>query len=257
MKRIAILTVATAILTAMIGTARADSCEDYTTTYERTNGIPAGLLTAIAHVESGRADAAGAVRAWPWTVTSPEGDVKHATKWDAITAVQDLRRRGITNIDVGCMQVNLRHHPNAFRNLNVAFDPEANVAYGANYLMQQYRRTGDWRLAAAHYHSTNPEHAGPYAERVENLWRLARADARFYGFDDVRVADAAADNDWATWRNYPYWADPHWTGGRFDRRWHDFRVSRPIRWYGNRAAAPAGANDHAGPWRPVGTSRFN
>ena len=93
--------------------------------------------------------------------------------------------------------------------------------------------------------------------KVEELWRQARADARFYGHDDVQLADSN------TGRADPYWwADPHWTANaaadrpywrRWSHRWH-----RPIRWYGGRTAATsAGTNDHVGPWRPVGTSRFN
>ena len=257
MKRIGILTAATAILLALAGVARAESCENFFADYERANGIPSQLLTAIARAESGRADPdTGTVHAWPWTVTSPEGDIKYATKWEAVDAVRDLQRRGVTNIDVGCMQINLHHHGRAFRNLNHAFDPESNVAYAAHFLTQQYRRTGDWRTAVAYYHSTTPKFYKPYVAKVEELWRQARADARFYGHDDVQLADSN------TGRADPYWwADPHWTANaaadrpywrRWSHRWH-----RPIRWYGDRTATSAGTNDHVGPWRPVGTSRFN
>lgn len=91
MKRI-ILAAAVAISTAGFGGyAVADTCENQTAYQERALGIPAHLLTAIARAESGRYDqATGQVRAWPWTVTSPEGDVKYATKWEAIDAVVAL-----------------------------------------------------------------------------------------------------------------------------------------------------------------------
>ena len=277
-KQFGILTAATAILLTMIGTARADSCENFTAQYERANGIPAHLLTAMARAESGRYDPdGGGIRAWPWAVTSPEGDIKYATKRDAVDAVKDLKSRGVTNIDVGCMQINVHHHPEAFRNLNHAFDPEANVAYAAHYLKQQYGRTADWRMAVAYYHSTNPTHYGPYAAKVEGLWVQARADARFYGQDDIQLADSngdwASDADWLVYRNYPYWADPHWTPDqaaiadrprwwRGSYRWGSYRWGRPIRWYGDRTATSAGADDYvgtwrAGPWRAVGTNRFN
>ena len=49
-------------------------------------------------------------------------------------AVRKLQRRGVRNIDVGCMQVNLRYHPKAFKSLGQAFDPRANAAYAAGFL---------------------------------------------------------------------------------------------------------------------------
>jgi hypothetical protein len=56
------------------------------------------------------------------------------TKAKAIAHVRELQARGVRNIDVGCMQINLRHHPNAFPDLETAFDPEMNTAYAAQFL---------------------------------------------------------------------------------------------------------------------------
>jgi hypothetical protein len=70
-------------------------------------------------------------------------------------------------IDVGCMQVNLQFHPNAFRSLEEAFDPTANVAYAAGFLQQLGAETnGDWNLATGFYHSHTPELAAAYRNRV-------------------------------------------------------------------------------------------
>jgi hypothetical protein len=41
---------------------------------------------------------------------------------------------GITSLDVGCLQVNLAQHPDAFSTLAAAFDPVANADYGAAFL---------------------------------------------------------------------------------------------------------------------------
>ena len=75
--------------------------------------------------ESGRWDAeAQASFAWPWTVTA-EGRGRYLpSKAEALAEVRQLRARGLTNIDVGCMQVNLFYHPDAFDDLNQAFDPD-------------------------------------------------------------------------------------------------------------------------------------
>lgn len=269
MKRITLAAAATVLALGFGNSALAGVCEDQTVYQERANGIPAHLLTAIARVESGRYDAAtGKVQAWPWTVTSPEGDVKYETKWQAIEAVNDLQRRGVTNIDVGCMQINLGHHPNAFTSLNVAFEPAYNVAYAAGLLLSHYRSSGDWRLAAAHYHSTDPDVYGRYLAKVEDVWDQMRADAGYAAWVDdgtdgrahawavaqARV-DARPTTGWWAWRGNRWtWTTRHAWTRRVDPG-HPWTPDQPA-WYGDRVyhILPFPA---AGTWRPVGTTRFN
>ncbi|MDZ7712446.1 MAG: hypothetical protein U5L06_04740 [Rhodovibrio sp.] len=57
------------------------------------------------------------------------------SKAAAIAEVRDLQARGVSNIDVGCMQVNLHWHGDAFESLEQAFDPAYNVAYAAAFLL--------------------------------------------------------------------------------------------------------------------------
>ena len=86
---------------------------------ERVHEIPVDLLNSISAVEADR---------WPWTV-SANGKGKYlADKAAAIAEVQRLKARGIKSIDVGCMQVNLQHHPDAFTSLDEALEPSSNVA---------------------------------------------------------------------------------------------------------------------------------
>src|SRR5499426_259552 len=110
-------------------------CAKATNRIERQEGIPRQLLRAISKAESGRYhEGKQIVMAWPWTVMA-EGRGRYLdTKEAAIAEVEGLRARGVKNIDVGCMQVNLYYHPDAFSDLNQAFDPVANVAYAASYL---------------------------------------------------------------------------------------------------------------------------
>ena len=70
--------------------------------------------------------------------------------------MEELRRDCHRNIDVGCVQVNLMHHPAAFADLGQAFDPSANVAYGAWLLATLRDATGSWERAVALYHSARP-----------------------------------------------------------------------------------------------------
>ncbi len=139
---------------------------------ERRGDLPAGLLSAIGQLESGRRDPRTGLRvAWPWTINVQGQGHYFATKADAVGAVRRLLAEGIGLIDVGCMQVNLYHHPTAFRSLDDAFDPAANVAYSAQFLQSLYKSQGSWNRAVAAYHSLTPELGGAYLSRVQAIWR--------------------------------------------------------------------------------------
>jgi hypothetical protein len=133
---------------------------------ERHSGLPAGLLGAIAKVETGRRAPDGSVQPWPWSFNAA-GDGRYiASKAEAMQEVRGLQARGIRSIDIGCMQVNLLHHPNAFADLEAGFDPATNVAYAVRYLRELQARTGDWNQAVALYHSATPERGLIYQQRV-------------------------------------------------------------------------------------------
>lgn len=140
---------------------------------ERAEGIPPGLLRAIAIVESGRPDpeSGGRLAPWPWSINAAGTGRAFATKQEAIAAVEALRAEGVRSIDVGCGQVNLLHHPNAFASLEDAFDPAANMAYAARFLRGLAASAGgSWARAAAGYHSQTPALGGVYALRVMAVW---------------------------------------------------------------------------------------
>lgn len=129
--------------------------------------LPANLLTAIGRVESGRVDPRdGSVKAWPWSINAEGRGYVFNTKAEAIAAVVTLRARNVMSIDVGCMQVNLMHHPAAFASLEEAFDPAANVRYAAKFLSRLFAESKDWNTAAAHYHSKTPDLALAYQRKV-------------------------------------------------------------------------------------------
>jgi hypothetical protein len=73
------------------------------------------------------------------------------------------------------MQVNLRHHPDAFTTLEDAFDPASNARYAARFLTELRAERGDWSAAAAAYHSRTPEFAQPYRARVMAAWAEEQA----------------------------------------------------------------------------------
>jgi hypothetical protein len=164
---------------------------------ERERKIPNDLLTAIAQTESGRWDAGReAVFAWPWTVTNGPDGRFFPTKAKAIAHVRDLQARGVRNIDVGCMQINLRHHPNAFTDLETAFDPEVNTAYAAQFLNGLFKTHKSWGEAIRRYHSKNTKFNRPYHEKVARAWNAARQNSAEAHRQSVIAAHLAQRARW-------------------------------------------------------------
>jgi hypothetical protein len=129
--------------------------------------LPPHMLGGIARVESGRTDPkTGRFAPWPWSINAEGRDFVFETKAEAITFARNLQARGVRSFDVGCLQVNMMFHPDAFANLEEAFDPLANARYAVRFLTELYAKTGNWDTASAWYHSANPEHGVPYRARV-------------------------------------------------------------------------------------------
>lgn len=138
---------------------------------EKKNNIPADLLRAISLTESGRwVEEDKANIAWPWTVASGGAGKFFQSRAEAVRYVHTLQAKGVTNIDVGCMQINLRYHPKAFNNLNEAFDPYQNVKYAGEFLTRLFKESKSWSLAAGRYHSSEPKKGMYYREKVMAFW---------------------------------------------------------------------------------------
>ncbi len=145
-------------------------CRSAIAAAERSSGVPERLMQSIGVMESGRRDAAGAVSAWPWTINAQGVGAYFATKAEAIAAVSALQARGVRSIDVGCMQVNLMYHGDAFASLEEAFDPGANARYAGRFLNRLLAQTGSWTGATAGYHSLTPDIGTDYARKVMAIW---------------------------------------------------------------------------------------
>lgn len=147
-------------------------CETAINNAQQAAALPPGLLPAIAQVESGRFDpATGRTRPWPWTIDANGAGQMFETKMQAIAAVRALQDQGIGSIDIGCLQVNLLHHPSAFASLEDAFDPAMNAAYAARFLRTLFAEAGNWQVAAAAYHSRTPALGADYATLVVAVWQ--------------------------------------------------------------------------------------
>ncbi len=166
-----------------------DSCTTPVAEAQRIHRLPKHLLAAISKVESGRwRPETGEILAWPWTVTAGGKSYYLPSKAAAIRKVEHLRGHGIRNIDVGCMQINLKYHPRAFDSLEAAFDPAENVAYAARFLGKLKARWGSWSRATGHYHSNSPHLSGRYRTKVF----LARSEERRRAAKAYRAARLAA-----------------------------------------------------------------
>ncbi|MCA0994806.1 lytic transglycosylase domain-containing protein [Alloyangia pacifica] len=134
--------------------------------------IPGNLLLGIGLQEAGMMHE-GELTIWPWTANA-DGDGRYFDSPEtAASWVRARRGAGVTSIDLGCMQVNLRWHPDAFASYEQGFDPAHNVDYAARLLVSLYEQTGDWIEAAGRYHSATPEYKDVYLSRLRQNVEIA------------------------------------------------------------------------------------
>ena len=161
-----------AALLLLAPVARAQSpCEEAGRIAEQHYDLPTGLLAAIGRVESGRWDPAlSRTVPWPWAIDVAGSPRLVPSKQEAVQQIQSLQQSGVRNIDVGCFQISLLHHPTAFAGLEQAFDPAANADYAARFLTELHTRYGNWQDAVAAYHSATPALGLPYRQAVFARW---------------------------------------------------------------------------------------
>lgn len=133
-------------------------------------GVPEQIMLAITRVETGRTQG-GQLSPWPWTVNLAGQGYWFDSQKQAIAFAEASQVRGNNNFDVGCFQVNLNWHGDAFASLADALDPNQNADYAAAFLTELFRESGSWRDAAAAYHSKTPEFAAAYVAKLEAVLR--------------------------------------------------------------------------------------
>lgn len=145
-------------------------------------GVPYDVLLAISVVETGRDG-----QPWPWTVGIAGEGQWSDTAEDAANLVYTALQAGVTNVDIGCFQLNLYWHAGAFQSVEDMLDPSRNAAYAAEFLAEKYAETGDWSAAAAAYHSATPEYAVGYEARFDETWtKLAGTEPGPPPLDEAR-----------------------------------------------------------------------
>lgn len=146
-------------------------CVRATTRYEKEFGIPKNLLHAISVAESGRwHKSLQKTLPWPWTVSMSGKAHYFNNAQETTNFVQKMIRAGEDNIDVGCNQINVRHHRKQFRNISHMVDPQTNTAYAASFLKSKYSKNNNWNNAVAHYHSATAHLGSKYLNKVREIW---------------------------------------------------------------------------------------
>ena len=133
-------------------------------------------MDALARAESALRPARHGVPArypWPWTLNVEGRGYHFRTRHAAEAYLAATLGAGITNVDIGCNQVNWRTHAHAFAAPSDALDPVQNARFAAEFLRLLYAETGSWADAIARYHSRNPERAARYRCRIAAVLRPA------------------------------------------------------------------------------------
>lgn len=146
-------------------TGESELCRRAAASAAEATGVPYDVLLAISVVETGQNG-----QPWPWTVNIGGEGHWSDTAEDAAALVESALVSGLTNVDLGCFQLNLYWHAAGFQSIEDMLDPSQNAFYAAAYLAEKYVETGDWSLAAAAYHSSTPEHAELYQTRFDATW---------------------------------------------------------------------------------------
>jgi soluble lytic murein transglycosylase-like protein len=140
------------VLTLSISSASAENpsaiCEQHLFTAAEAEGVPPGLLYAVALTESGN----GGVLS-PFAINVEGTTVASVSKAEAMQAYELARLEGKRLIDVGCMQVNVYFHRDGFNTLDEMFEPLANITYAAKFLKALHAKHGSWTQAVARYHA--------------------------------------------------------------------------------------------------------
>ena len=145
-------------------------CENTIESVELQTDIPKGLLLGI-----GKAEAIRKINnkyiIWPWTINHAGKSLFFDTKKQMSNYVFKTLKRNDFNIDVGCMQINIKWHKNNFKKISDMFEVNPNISYAASFLKQLKNKHGSWDKAIKHYHSSDPKKNNPYLMKVKSFWK--------------------------------------------------------------------------------------
>ena len=147
-------------------------CENTIESIELQTDIPKGLLLGIGKTEAIR-KINNKYIIWPWTINHAGKSLFFDNKEQMKNYVFKNLKRKDFNIDVGCMQINIKWHKNNFKKISDMFEVNPNISYAASFIKQLKNKHGSWDKAIKHYHSSDPKKNNPYLIKVKNFWKKA------------------------------------------------------------------------------------
>jgi hypothetical protein len=145
-------------------------CDKIARQVEVERELPQNILTSISLVEAGRRYDDGKVSAWPWSLNHAGKSLFFDTKLKAEEYLKGNINNTFKNIDVGCMQINVRWHREHFDSFEVMLDPKQNIEYAATFLTDLKQVHGSWKDAIKHYHSSTAKLNVKYYAKVQKVW---------------------------------------------------------------------------------------
>ncbi len=146
----------------------ADLCDQSIEQVAASSTVPRDIIYKVARLESGR-NVGGRHVSWPWSLNNGGEGHFFNDRSTALSKLSNYRAQGKTNIDVGCMQLNIRWHAEFFNSEEQMMNPLDNVRYAARYLEQLYKETGSWETAVKFYHSRNAKFNTVYFAKYKKI----------------------------------------------------------------------------------------
>ena len=152
------------LIVIMCTSGRASDAEELMHQAALQYQVPVRLIKAIAYLESGRKG-----QIWPWAINFAGQAYYFKDRKSAEAFLCKLIAQGHTNMDVGCMQINLRWHGHKFKNPCDLFSPEIAIPFAASLLKEHAQRTKSWLKAAVLYPSYNHCRQEKYREQLTKV----------------------------------------------------------------------------------------
>lgn len=148
--------------------AGTDGCVAHAVDAEQKLNIPAGMLLAVALVESGTDGTPN-----PYAISADGRAIMARSPQDAARHLRDRTGKLRQNTYVGCMQLSVSVHKGQFSPLERIVEPRENVWYAGRLLLRLHGEEGSWKAALARYNGTSPRRAQAYVCKVwQNLVEL-------------------------------------------------------------------------------------
>ncbi len=125
-----------------------------------------------------------------WAMNSPSTKGMHFDSKEALLKkVKKLRSKGVTNIDIGVMQLNYRWQKHRVKSIYDLADPYTNIRTGATVLKEELGNTEDIILGIGHYHNPGKKRAFKYGYHVLEIY------IRLVNYANVYSTDYAFDSE--------------------------------------------------------------